>query len=138
MAKDVKEELKNRLIKATADRDTLVASVDLDVPEVYANPKAAFKKMSDFIADKRNDEAALAKKLETDPGYFGKLRGGGLSGVLTAPGRGDKATAARLAATLPSKVKAMLDADRKVLELEKAYYGPGGSGSPEGRDGPDR
>jgi len=137
MNDDVKRELRARWVKAQADVDQLRQDAMLVAAKVYASPRDAVAQMMKY-SSKRGD-GALVAKLEEKPESFGALKGSFRSGQsFSLQGMRDKAVAKEQAQILPGLIKSTLEADNKLLALEKAL---GDSGMTEGRskdkDGPD-
>ncbi len=137
MNDDVKSELRGRWVKAQADFDQVRQEAMLVADKVYASPRDAVSQMMKFSS--KHGDAALVARLEEKPESFGALKGSFRSGQsLSLQGMRDKSVAKEQAKILPGLIKNTLDADNKLLALEKAL---GGSGMAEGRskakDGPD-
>lgn len=136
MNDDVKQENSRRLVQARADYDERRGAAMEVLSQFYVNPRAALSNMQRYI-NKHSDEAFLAK-VEKDHASFGGTRGHIGSGkALTLEGAQQRAIVKSLKDQVPRVLKDVLDADKRVLALERAVYGPPGDAAlSRGKGGP--
>ncbi|TCQ16376.1 hypothetical protein [Rhizobium sp. PP-CC-3G-465] len=137
MNDDVKKELQSRVIKAQADVDVKRQETIIAAKNVYANPRNALSSMMDY--SRKHGDGALVTKLEQDPNHFGAMKGHFGSGdALSLQGMRDKKLSKEIVLQLPGLVKETLEADNKLLALERSLADSGrSSGLARGKDGID-
>lgn len=132
------DEIRRRLTLAEADRKERNGILLTAIEGIYSDPRKVLQRMQSFVND--HGDKALAEKLEKDPAYFGAMRGyPGSGNALTLQGMRDRGVSQDLAKILPGLVRSALEADSKVLGLEKAYFQQAtlGRGGPDRGSGPD-
>ncbi|KSV67254.1 hypothetical protein N182_34040 [Sinorhizobium sp. GL2] len=143
MSDDVKAELARRVVGAKATVDEFRASMFGTLSYIYVDHIGAFYRMRDFVQERgKAGEAALVKKLEEDPAFFGTTKGHlGSPTFLKFSGFSDRADVAAVVGSLPAKVRAVQDAENRLHDLQVAFSGdlrPIELELSRGRGGPER
>lgn len=125
-----------RMAEAIANMDEARGAAHNAMDSLYANPRGALNKMQAY--SKKHGDAALVKKLEADPAYFGIFRGRLGSGTeFSLQGFKERAVSKEFGTKISALVKSAVDAENKVLDIERGYSRRGPSGPDRDKDGPD-
>ena len=131
------EDVRNkRMAEAMADVDEARGAAHVAMDSLYANPRRALTNMQAYSV--KNGDAALVKKLQEYPAFFGTLKGYPGSGTAASmQGFKDRANSKDLAAKIPALVETAIKAENRLLALERGYAQRGPSGPDRSRGGPD-